>query len=136
MKLWDYLDKRDERRQAFKRAALELTGQPCGFFPTDFRGWLGLGLFLQSTFLFVLLAAVPDLMENQGFLTLASAVIVSGWVGGAAAFAYSAGKGNAERSEQVSAALRLAEQGGDGEPKPKAILAPGETAQAAPAPEA
>lgn len=77
--------------------------------PADFRSWLGLGLFLQSTFLFALIAAIPDLRESQGFLTLASAVIVTGWIGGAAAFAYAAGKHDAEREaardEQLTHAL-------------------------------
>jgi hypothetical protein len=98
--------------------------------PTDFRGWLGLALFLQSTFLFCLLAAIPKLNENQGFLTLASAVIVTGWVGGAAAFAYSAGKGAAERSEQISSLLRITEANQPKAPDEAAVAA-GKVADAA-----
>lgn len=101
MRFLDYLDRIGERRQAraLKRGAL---------LPTDFRGWLGFGLFLQSTMLFILIAAIPDIRESQGFLTLASAVIVTGWIGGAAAFAYAAGKRDAEQQEQTRQALDVA----------------------------
>lgn len=101
MKFLEYLDRIGERRHS--RA---LTRGP--LWPTDFRGWLGFGLFLQSTMLFALIAAVPDLRESQGFLTLASAVIVTGWIGGAAAFAYAAGKRDAEQQEQTRQALEVA----------------------------
>ncbi|APZ98080.1 hypothetical protein BWQ93_05985 [Sphingopyxis sp. QXT-31] len=101
MTFLEYLDRVGERRQAraLKRVAI---------LPNDFRGWLGFGLFLQSTMLFLLIAAVPSLRESQGFLTLASAVIVTGWIGGAAAFAYAAGKRDAEQQEQTRQALDLA----------------------------
>lgn len=130
MKFLEYVNARAERRLAWKFAKLETQGQFSRMIPTDFRGWLGLALFLQSTFLFTLLAAIPKLNENQGFLTLASAVIVTGWIGGAAAFAYAAGKNSAERSEQVTTALRILDnQAGSGD-KPDVTLKPGETAQA------
>lgn len=95
--LWQYLNAVGERRAA----------RP-GWLPTDFRGWLGLGLFLQSTFLFTMIAVKTELQESQGFMTLASAVIVTGWIGGAAAFAYAAGKRDAEQQEQTRAAISLA----------------------------
>lgn len=101
MNLLDYFDRVGERRQARALARGPVL-------PTDFRGWLGLGLFLQSTMLFGLIAAVPALRESQGFLTLASAVIVTGWIGGAAAFAYAAGKRDAEQQEQTKQALAVA----------------------------
>lgn len=101
MNLLEYFDRVGERRQvrALKRGPL---------WPTDFRGWLGFGLFVQSTMLFILIAAIPDIRESQGFLTLASAVIVTGWIGGAAAFAYAAGKRDAEQQEQTRQALDVA----------------------------
>lgn len=116
MKFLDYLDRRAERKQRFKELTLGRERMWERMTPHDFRGWLGLALFLQSTFLFMLLAAFPTLNENQGFLTLASAVIVTGWVGGAAAFAYSAGKSNAETREQMSKVLDLAHRREDGRP--------------------
>lgn len=101
MKFLEYLDRLGERRQARALARGPVL-------PTDLRGWLGLALFLQSSMLFILIAAVPDLRESQGFLTLASAVIVTGWIGGAAAFAYAAGKQDAEQQEQVKQSIALA----------------------------
>lgn len=107
MKFLDYLNAVGERRQAraLKRGPV---------LPTDFRGWLGFGLFLQSTMLFILIAAIPDIRESQGFLTLASAVIVTGWIGGAAAFAYAAGKRDAEQQEQTKQALSIAQDAVNG----------------------
>jgi hypothetical protein len=115
--LLDFLDRRDERR-----AHRQLL-------PVDFRGWLGFGLFVQSTFLFALIAFVPELRESQGFLTLASAVIVTGWIGGAAAFAYSAGKKDGEQSAALTKAVDLATQLAP-QSRPDVVLEPGQTAQA------
>lgn len=98
MDLWEYLDRRHERLVRRDRHVL----------PGDFRGWLGLGLFTQSTALFALMKLAPELTDNQGFMTLASAVIVTGWVGGAVAFAYSAGKDQGERTGALNKALDLA----------------------------
>lgn len=131
---WEYLDRGAERRVKWRK--VKLAARRPGFWerslPTDFRGWLGFALFAQSTFLFALLALFPALRESQGFLTLASAVIVTGWIGGAAAFAYAAGKGNSEQRDLTDRALRVAEnaQNGGGPTKPDVTLKPGETAQA------
>jgi len=98
MNILEYLDRVGQRR-------LERAKGRTPMLPRDFQGWLGLGLFVQSSMLFGLIAATPDLRESQGFLTLASAVIVTGWIGGAAAFAYAAGKRDAEQQEQTRQAL-------------------------------
>ena len=98
MNVLEYLDRVGQRRH--ERAKVRAP-----MLPRDFQGWLGLGLFVQSSMLFGLIAAIPDLRESQGFLTLASAVIVTGWIGGAAAFAYAAGKRDAEQQEQTRQAL-------------------------------
>jgi hypothetical protein len=45
-------------------------------------------------------------------MTLASAVIVTGWIGGVAAFAYSAGKQQGEASALASQAMDLAASAG------------------------
>jgi hypothetical protein len=134
---WDYLDARGARREESKRLRFDRIGGRPGFceriLPGDFRGWLGYGLFLQSSGLFAILALKPELAGNQGFMTLAAAVIVSGWVGGAAAFAYSAGKGNSEMRDLAASSLRIAEASQPQPDKPDVILEPGETAQAQPA---
>lgn len=98
MNFWEYLDRRSERR--FERDRR--------IFPSDFRGWLALGLFVQSCALFALMKLAPELTENQGFMTLASGVIMTGWVGGAIAFAFSAGKDQGERTGALNKALDLA----------------------------
>lgn len=95
--LWEYLDRRGAR-------AADTTSR---ILPHDFRGWVALGLFLQTCGLFALMCVVRDLMNNQGFMTLASAVVVTGWIGGVAAFAYSAGKREGEQSATLNKALDL-----------------------------
>lgn len=118
MTLLDYLDRRAERRLA--RPLL----------PTDFRGWLAAALFAQTTALFAVIAFVPDVRGDQGFMTLASAVIVTGWIGGVVAFAYSAGKKDGEQSAALSKAVDLAHQLAPAPARPDVVLQPGETAQA------
>jgi hypothetical protein len=95
--VWQYLDRRGERLKDTTQRIL----------PHDFRGWVALGLFVQSSSLFGLMCAVKDLMDNQGFMTLASAVVVTGWIGGVAAFAYSAGKREGEQTAMMNKALDL-----------------------------
>jgi hypothetical protein len=109
--LWDYLNRRAERN-AIRPGLWERV------LPADFRGWLAFGLFIQSSSLFGMIFLKSALQDSQGFMTLAAAVIVTGWIGGAAAFAYAAGKNSAERSEQVTSALRIMEANqpkGDGQ---------------------
>lgn len=100
------------------------------YLPADFRGWLALGLFVQSNFLFVLMWAARDLLNSQGFMTLASAVIVTAWVGGAVSFAYQMGKNVGEQTAAVNKALDLAAANAPTPPAPDIILKPGETAKA------
>jgi len=98
MNLWQYLDRRGERMLTREGRIL----------PHDFRGWVALGLFVQSSSLFGLMCLREGLMDNQGFMTLASAVVVTGWIGGVAAFAYSAGKQQGEATALASQAMNLA----------------------------
>lgn len=79
--------------------------------PVDFRGWLGLGLFVQSSGLFAAIVfSSKELSANQGFMTLAAAVIVTGWIGGAAAFAYAAGKSSEQTRDLANRAMGIAEE--------------------------
>jgi hypothetical protein len=95
---WEYLDRAGER----------MAQRESRIIPSDFRGWLALGLFVQSSSLFALMWLGRDLLQSQGFMTLASAVIVTGWVGGAVAFAYSAGKQQGEATALAKQAMNLA----------------------------
>lgn len=94
--------------------------------PHDFRGWVALGLFLQATGLFLLMAEQKDLLDSQAFTTLATAIIVTGWIGGVAAFAYSAGKQQGEASALAKQALEIASGAMPGDQSSDA-LKPGDT---------
>jgi len=101
MNMWEYLHAMGERNVTREGRII----------PNDFRGWLAFGLFIQSSGLFGMMCLFPKMMESQGFMTLASAIIVTGWVGGAVAFAYSAGKreGEKEAAASLGKALDLAQ---------------------------
>lgn len=76
--------------------------------PLDFRGLIAIALFLQSTMLFVAIMCNPKLADNQGFMVLATAVIVTGWVGGAIAFAFASGMDAVKSAGSLGKALDLA----------------------------
>lgn len=100
MTFLEFLDRRHERLVARKPRRSIL--------PTEFSGWLACGLFFQSNALFLLMWHSRELIDNQGFMTLASAVIVTGWIGGAVAFAYSAGKRDGDKNATADKAIDLA----------------------------
>ncbi|WP_311271026.1 hypothetical protein [Sphingobium sp. WCS2017Hpa-17] len=76
--------------------------------PNSFQGWLALGVFAQTTMLFGLMAIHKDLLDSQGFMTLASAVIVTAWVGAIIGAAFQAGKTAGEQAAVVSKAMDIA----------------------------
>lgn len=94
------------------------------------QNWLALGVFAQTCGLFLLMWGSPDLMDNQGFMTLASAVIVTGWVGTILGLAFQAGKTIGEQTAAVNKALDLATANSRSPPSPDVVLKPGKTAQA------
>jgi len=69
------------------------------------RGWYAAALFLQTCAILALLAVVPQLGENDFFQTLATAIVVTGWVGFAVA-----GRDNRLDREQVGQAQALAQE--------------------------
>lgn len=71
----------------------------------DQRGWYALALFFQTCAILVLLALVPDLAHDEFFKSIATAIVVTGWVGFAVA-----GRDNRADREQVDKALELARQ--------------------------
>lgn len=75
----------------------------------DFRFLVGAALFVQTSVLFVIIALKPTLTESQGFMALATAVIVTGWVGGAAAFAFTSGVEASRNNTSLNKALDLAQ---------------------------
>lgn len=52
--------------------------------PTQ-RGWYALALCLQTTAILIMLCAWPHLSRDEFFKTLATAIVVTGWVGFAVA---------------------------------------------------
>jgi hypothetical protein len=77
--------------------------------PNSFQGWLALGVFIQTSLLFGLMAIHKDLLDSQGFMTLASAVIVTAWVGAIIGAAFQAGKTAGEQTALASKALDVAQ---------------------------
>lgn len=69
----------------------------------DQRGWYALALFIQTCAILIMLACVPELASNEFFKTLATAIVVTGWVGFAVA-----GRDNRMDREQVGSAQELA----------------------------
>lgn len=116
MTFWEYLD----------RAGVRNAARESRIIPSDFRGWVAFGLFVQSSSLFGMMWFNVEVTGNQGFMTLASAVIVTGWIGGVAAFAYSAGKQQGEASALAKQAMNLAADSAasnapTGEPQPVVV---------------
>jgi hypothetical protein len=115
MTLLEYLDRRHERAVTHKRGP-------------DFLGWVAIGLFGQSSALFAMMCFYRGLTENQGFMTLASAVIVTGWIGGAVGFAYTAGKRDGEQAATISRAVdamaATAASGNDGPAEVEVVNTP------------
>ena len=69
------------------------------------RGWYAAALFLQTCAILVLLYVAPELGKNDFFQTLATAIVVTGWVGFAVA-----GRDNRIDREQVGQAQALAQE--------------------------
>lgn len=75
--------------------------------PTDARGWIGLGCFLLVLVILAMIGLMPKLLENDAFLILATAIVVTGWVNGPVGWAYQATKGGGEAAESSA---RIAEK--------------------------
>lgn len=67
------------------------------------RGWYALALCLQTTAILAMLCAWPRLSQDEFFKTLATAIVVTGWVGFAVA-----GRDNTVDREQIGKAQDLA----------------------------
>lgn len=74
----------------------------------DTRGWYAMALFLQTTMILLMVRGDPHLAGNEFFQTLATAIVVTGWVGFAVA-----GRDNRFDREQVGQALELARRAQD-----------------------
>ena len=75
--------------------------------PSDARGWIGLGCYSLVAAVLAMVATWPELLENDAFLILATAIVITGWVNGPVGWAYQATKGGGEAAESSA---RIAEQ--------------------------
>jgi hypothetical protein len=66
----------------------------------DARGWIGLGGFVLTVMVMWMLAAFPELRADEFFKTIATAIIITGWIGGPLAWAYSATKSGGELADR------------------------------------
>lgn len=71
------------------------------------RDWIGLGTFGLSVMVLWMMAAYPVLREDEFFQTIATAIIMTGFLGGPVSWAYAATKGGGEAAESTA---RIAEQ--------------------------
>jgi hypothetical protein len=78
-----------------------------GLKPTDARGWIGAGCFILVLVVFAMVAKWPQLLDNDAFLVLATAIVITGWVNGPVGWAYQATKSGGDAAES---AARIAEQ--------------------------
>jgi hypothetical protein len=69
----------------------------------DQRGWYAAALFVQTCAILLLVALVPSLAQDEFFKSIATAIVVTGWVGFAVA-----GRDNRLDREQVGQAQELA----------------------------
>ena len=75
--------------------------------PGDARGWIGLGCFALAVFVLAMAFLDRALLDNNAFLVLATAIVITGWVNGPVGWAYQATKGGGEAAESSA---RIAEQ--------------------------
>lgn len=102
------------------------------FLPPDARGWIGLGCYFLVLVLLGMMWADKDLLKDDFFKVIATAIILTGWNNGPVGWAYQATKGG---GEMAASSARIAEQAATaavGGPVPKdAVEAAHQTADAA-----
>lgn len=73
----------------------------------DARGWIGLGCFVLVCVVLGMIAMDKTLLDNNAFLVLATAIVITGWANGPVGWAYQATKSGGEMAESSA---RIAEQ--------------------------
>jgi hypothetical protein len=68
----------------------------------DQRGWYALALFVQTCVILIMLAMFPALTRDEFFKSIATAIVVTGWVGFAVA-----GRDNRIDREQVGQLIKV-----------------------------
>ncbi len=72
----------------------------------DARGWIGLGGFVLTVMVLWMLAAFPELRGDEFFKTIATAIIVTGFINGPLSWAYGATKAGGELAERNAEIVR------------------------------
>jgi len=73
----------------------------------DARGWIGFGCFVLVLIVLGMIAIDKSLLDNNAFLVLATAIVITGWANGPVGWAYQATKSGGEMAESSA---RIAEQ--------------------------
>jgi hypothetical protein len=68
--------------------------------PTDARGWIGLGCYVLVVILLGMMWADKSLLRDDFFKVLATAIILTGWNQGPVGWAYQATKGGGELADK------------------------------------
>lgn len=92
------------------------------------RGWYAIALFVQTDALLAMIAVIPVLRSDEFFKSLATAIVVTGWIGFAVGM-----RGNAEERKQTTEAISAVHEMAKSMPNTGAAdvtLRPGETARA------
>jgi hypothetical protein len=95
--------------------------------PTE-RGWYAIALFVQTMIILTMIALVPALRADEFFKSIATAIVVTGWIGFAVGM-----RDNAQDRAQVGKAIETMHEQAKSLPNtvpPDVTLKPGETAQA------
>jgi hypothetical protein len=77
-------------------------------YPWWFPGWpdartmVALGFFALAGSILNMIWAKPELTQNQGFMLLAQAIIISGLIGAVAAFFFTASKEGADKNKTIA----------------------------------
>jgi hypothetical protein len=82
----------------------------------DLRGWVVIGLFALTGYVFYLLATNTHLAESQLFDTLSSAIVVSGLIGGVVAFLFGSSKSSQDKDATIAQAMKAQQGPGDTQP--------------------
>lgn len=75
--------------------------------PHDARGWIALACYSLVLVVLAMILTKPSLLDNDAFLILATAIVITGWVQGPVGWAYQATKGGGEMAESSA---RIAEE--------------------------
>lgn len=65
----------------------------------DRGGWYAIALFVQTIMIFNMIAFFPELRQDEFFKNLATAIVITGWIG----FAVGQAKGEKERDNTAKA---------------------------------